>query len=362
MKICNYTCNTCGVSFLKQDELKKHYREDHNIAEIIESLPITTPDDSPGTSTQLNVDQRPYACHVCDKSYNERKRLVKHLQDQHQILQLRTKFPPPSAADHKPCICAICQASYAYPKTLRRHMISSHGIDTTPPTNNKPKFVCSTCKKSFCGIAFYDKHLLDHTPFPFHCSICDEGLATRGERKNHEIHCCILNASKNVHWQCIPCGTWLDNGGTELKAHRLAAHASEIDTNSSAIAYHCNLCDQSFEGTQMMLDHLDEHGSIVCKVCEKTYPSTLQLKLHFHREHNFKASLVCTECGKKLSRPDKLLEHMWTHTGFICNVCNIIFASRKEAQQHRKETHLRTSNNKDEAEELVEIITADVSI
>lgn len=363
LKISEYSCNICSASFTKQDLLKTHYHEDHNVAEIIESLPVATPPiDSPGTTNLLNVDQRPYVCHVCYKSYDKRDRLVRHLLDSHQILQMRTIIPHPSAADHIPCVCPICEASYAYPKTLRRHMRTNHNIDKPPPMITKPRFVCPSCPATFSALALCDKHLLEHTPFPFHCSICDLGLAHRGERKNHEIHCVMLDATKNIHWQCIPCGQSVSNGA-EMKAHRLAAHPNEIDDSIATIAYNCNLCYQSFEQTQSVLDHLDGHGSVVCRVCEKTYPNTHRLKLHFNREHNFQTSIVCTECGKKLSRPDKLLEHMWTHTGFACNVCKITFATRKEAQQHRKENHLRSSNSKDEVgEELVEVIpTTDIS-
>lgn len=202
----------------------------------------------------------------------------------------------------------------------------------------KPQFVCPICSAGFSLMSKFDKHLREHNPLPFLCTICDEAFANRGQRKEHELSCLILSATSSAYYKCIPCDFMDIFGVEQLKSHRSIEHSKPEDERME-LMFSCAACEESFDKETELLDHLNTHGDLICNVCERKYPTTAQLKSHYHKCHCAQTSLICPECGQKLSRPDKLMEHMWTHTGFLCNICKITFATRKDAQQHRRQRH-----------------------
>lgn len=339
-KRTRHTCRECKSTFDDWDQLEEHMKTVHDILEVIHSLPATNQTDQ----YILSPNQKPFACHVCeDLSYSKYDRLVIHLRQKHKIALLKK-----TSTDPDRCVCKICGKVLAVVKSLWRHMEMCHGVDVAEmkrqeEDKSKAKFICPTCQWTGRTLCLFNAHLLEHNPLPFTCTHCEQvSFKTRLERKEHELNCHTLSTTSSVNYTCETCGPVHLKTLDELKAHKTMIHKGV--GVQMVVSYRCAICHKSFPEQSSMVEHLNEHSSdIRCIVCSKMYLNTAQLKAHFLKSHNFKQSLICTECGQVLSRPDKLVEHMWTHTGFACNPCNMVFGSRKEAQQHRKEMHFKNA-------------------
>lgn len=341
-----YLCRDCGSSFKHRDQLKTHLLEQHKYLEVIDHLPMTAQTRMVAEHSTLVVNQKPFACHICESSYRKTDKLTLHLREKHRIVWLRTGKRK-GAADYKPFECRLCGRELMYRKTLRTHMRLCHKIRTDPDNENKsligeasglkPQFICPTCGMTCRAAITFDAHLLEHCPLPFKCTLCDKGFSLRRKRVDHELQCLMLHTTSCVSYQCLSCCEVLKQV-TELKEHRKKCHPE--DEQAMAVSFNCTLCNAKFDEEPHLLKHLNEvHEHLACNFCDKSYRNTTQLKTHYNCVHRQKMSLICTECGKQLSRPDKLIEHMWTHTGFQCFTCKMVLPSRREWKQHREEAH-----------------------
>lgn len=332
------TCRECNLTFSDQKSFRDHFHTVHDIVDIIYELPA-----APICHQEVDTNQKPYSCHICENSYAKNDKLVVHLRQKHKvILMLRAGRDPTDSC------CKICSRALSCPKSLNRHMKMCHNIDVLAETkkrleeNPTSRFVCPTCGKTWKTMSVFDAHLLEHSPLPFTCSICEvAAFAKRGERREHEYSCFVLSTTSGVTYKCVPCASDVFDGMDKVKAHRQAVHGGGTGGCEMSLAYSCSICRGSFEEVAVVLKHFQEQHKFTCRACDKSFDSAAQMKSHQSKSHTH--SLMCTECGQILSRADKLLEHMWTHTGFACNVCKIYFVTRKEAQEHRRLNHQRRS-------------------
>lgn len=326
------TCRECTETFYCGEALEDHLKAVHDVLEILHELPIAT------LSNRIDSpNQRPFGCHICHNvTYAKRDKLVVHLRQKHKIVLKRKP---------EQNVCHICDQVLSSSKSLRRHLRMKHEIDDSAEKRRKSQqFVCPTCGKTFSAMVTFDAHLQQHTPLPFLCTVCEvAAFRSRSERKEHELPCQTISSTSSVQYLCLSCNASEPLDGIDrLKGHHLEVHSqasSEGGKNEMKVGYSCCLCLERLSSMPELLAHLDQHGQATCRVCSKDYANTARLKSHFVKSHCGTASLVCTECGQVLSRPDKLIEHMWTHTGFTCGVCKMVFKKRKEVQQHRREQH-----------------------
>lgn len=371
-------CHVCNTTYSRRIKLKEHLKLKHNILEVPEETEIPLSNEAvyqaaarkarkPKQETEIV-----YGCPHCTVTYTRKPKLKDHLLQKHnikglpkQLIILERKNTTTSTAN-EPVICTLCpkQKVFQCSRSLRRHISNTHKIEVKEEYD--PKLECPTCHARLADVPSYQKHLLTHTPLFYPCSICDESFPQRRERRDHELNCYILDAARNVSRQCIACGEIVPDSKA-LKEHRQVVHNGVFDQKKPVTGYNCHLCDKTFGKTQLIMDHLDHHGSVACRACSKSYPNTKRLNIHHRNEHNGHAVLTCTECGKKLSRPEKLIEHMWTHTGFICNICQMSFTTRKDIYEHRREMHNKKgvdcSDQIQEEEEIVieEVIEGEVA-
>lgn len=334
------TCKECPEHFEEHDQLVDHMKSTHGVEEILYTLP--EPLNSQDTSSQSTTNQKPFGCHRCESIYGRKEKLILHLRQKHQTVLIQNKQLDTN--------CKACGRYLSSLQSLKRHMLKWHSVQEEEVTPKE--FICHSCGKPYQSMAGLDAHLLEHFAKPFVCSVCGVcKFKTRQERKDHQLDCVLLTMTNCIAFQCVACDLFdtLD----EIKEHSQAFHKG--NNEDVLLNYHCKQlnCIEFYDDMSKLFEHLETHENIPCVGCSKGYKTTTLLKTHYKKAHRTE-SLLCTICGQKLSRFDKLAEHMWLHTGFECGQCEMVFKTRKEATQHRKEKH--NGKGRNTAEQFYEVV------
>ena len=139
-----YQCEKCGLAFLKQFNLKKHF-----------------------DSVHLGV--RGHICDKCGQGFYKRVYLVKHLQSNCALTgQEGSSKPKKEEKSKKTYECPDCNKSFNDPDRLAYHRTRTH-------LNVLSKFSCELCGDNFQKLNSYKHHLaVNHGVMPVNniCEIC----------------------------------------------------------------------------------------------------------------------------------------------------------------------------------------------
>lgn len=159
-----HKCDVCEKSFMRKSNLVDHLR--------------------------LHANLRLFKCEYCDKEFVQAGNYRSHLRVSGSILfhlisnksilsatfflfsviiQVHTK--------ERPYACSMCPKTYNQSSALKVH-IRSH--------TNEKNYVCETCNKAFTNSSDLNKHKRVHDPnLKFKCDQCEHTFAQRVNLKNH---------------------------------------------------------------------------------------------------------------------------------------------------------------------------------
>lgn len=235
-----------------------------------------------------------------------------------------------------PFQCHLCEKSYSRKDKLKLHLKNKHNVQKIPRLEgaaNQLQFICPTCEKVYKSQHNFDLHLTtEHDPLPFQCAICTESFSQRRSCRTHERNCLSRLIVGNGEYKCLACQQ-LQSTEEDLIFH-LATHSDCKATLNSPQS--CTICAEQLPGLIQLAEHMDEKHTLVfnCSACKKVFLTSQDLKQHVSRAHA--KPLECTICAIKVSRLDKLHDHMKTHTGYSCHKCANSFSSRAQYAQHSK--------------------------
>lgn len=150
-------------------------------------------------SKSLKVTKEQLVCTLCDKSYQCKKMLQRHMERQHKSVESVADFNdhedvvvdvdadadyvPPKVHSSKPSSeykCEHCDKVYQGKYTLRQHVKRDHDVNLTE------SFICLECNVQLPRLRLLDEHMVNvHGGAP--CVICDRRYKTRHELKRHQL-------------------------------------------------------------------------------------------------------------------------------------------------------------------------------
>nr|XP_006824511.1 PREDICTED: zinc finger protein 850-like [Saccoglossus kowalevskii] len=286
-----------------------------------------TPETMQSQDQAIPIDDTPYNCKKCGKSFSTEIILAQHVANH---------------ADEKPYTCKKCKKSFSYKSTLAGH--------SRTHTGERP-FTCKKCGKSFnqkstlqkhyvvhtgdkpytckCGKEFTQKstlvkHYIIHTgERPFSCKDCGKSFRhKRNLTEHYKIH------SDVKPYSCEDCGLSFRLKG-HLKRHCLTMHGfqktksatqrkkslklvNKSRINSGKIPYSCKQCRMSFLNQRSLTQHCRVHKE---KKGKKTPPG-LQVTTKTAQKNNnsrFKNMIVCSFCLFKSRSTVILMKHYKKH-------------------------------------------------
>jgi len=118
------------------------------------------------------------------------------------------------------------------------------------------------------------------------------------------------------------------------------------------MSFTCKNCKETFRVNskeEMRVHYIEAHkkSPVDCDVCQKLFPSKMQLEEHKKAKHNYPC--LFPSCGRILAKPIYLEQHMKSNHGdgnqFKCELCpEFAFDTEKSYQQHVKEIHEANAN------------------
>ena len=282
-----------------------------------------------------------YTCSHCNKSLSSSWSLQQHMQT-HSSVEERAKFP-----------CDVCGKSFCDKSSVNKHVRSVH-------MNYKP-FKCSQCDLTFSERKTMREHMRVHTgERPFLCAYCPKTFKRVAELNHH-----IRGHTGETKHTCDTCGRGFRRQ-SELQRH-MTLHTSEKP-------HRCPVCGKDFRTFSCMREHTLRHygntGKHVCPRCGKHFFKRLKLERHMRsykycttkcryclivienqaerekheatHEHDGTLKYVCTVCGKHFRAKGQLNKHVRIHTGersYVCEQCGAAFVQSNHLKQHvRKHT------------------------
>ncbi|CAH1115484.1 unnamed protein product [Psylliodes chrysocephalus] len=294
-KYGTYYCSTCGLSFHRQDNLRRHQRI-HVKEEYV------------------NEHEFGHICNVCGESFQEALDLLAHAEVHARTHEFR---------------CMICGEVAEDENLLAVHVQAKHGKNLPPNT-------CMLCGRSCKDRRTLLKHSWEHSKEKvFACTKCDKTFHNKARLKRHML------SHRNKVVTCDVCGEEFPDGRS-LMNHR-HSHSSV-----SGRQFPCRECGKTFGSRSSQQIHIRIHTGerpYGCRFCWKAFADGGTLRKH-ERIHTGEKPYACAVCPRAFNQRVVLREHIRSHhsapdpkyansmTPYCCSVCSDMFATSQDLILH----------------------------
>ncbi|XP_052748250.1 zinc finger protein 431-like isoform X2 [Galleria mellonella] len=240
-------CEACRLTFMTTSNLQKHVRTSskHQVQLKLRKLNDSLTEDSVTPEKQqahieqiktlVNKSKQKYSCTQCDKSFQWRGNLLRHLQSH-------------TAKANGDLICAPCNRTFSSIATYKQHMtISKKHI-----TEDEFKYMCSDCGQKFANKTQLRDHInWEHLKNYVHkCPLCQKVFKTHTSLYCHNQ---VVHQKGHAELLCDHCGKHFANNA-KLRTHITAIHSQQSP-------YRCGSCSARFKWHSCLSRHLKRiHG------------------------------------------------------------------------------------------------------
>ncbi|KAH8275919.1 hypothetical protein KR044_006343 [Drosophila immigrans] len=322
--------SSSAISIMKWDKTKRNGRES---LRHTRALKVDYNEESEQELEQPIKVQQQLSCPHCEKSYQSKKLLQRHLQRQHKSEDnndddgddddddddYEPAIKQPNTTCHK---CEHCDKVYQGKYTLRQHVKRDHA-PTLPET-----FVCLECNAQLPRLRLLDEHVLQmHGGAP--CVSCGRRYKTRHELKRHQL--------KHTNERNVAC----NHPGCEKRFLTTRHMRNHSKVHSEQKNFVCESCGYSCRNKETLRVHLRSHTGerpFGCQVCDKRFPSHSGLREHMAM-HSTERPHVCKVCGATFSRQKGLYHHKFLHAAtkqFVCKLCGNAYAQAAGLAGHMR--------------------------
>ncbi|XP_052864648.1 zinc finger protein 808-like [Anopheles cruzii] len=307
-------------------------------------------------NSYASVD-RPYKCHICDRSYRNQKNLKSHLKVHEGIRAYQ---------------CEICGKNFSGSSYLvihrRRHtgerpfkcttcgkaFVDSRALAVHTRLHSGERLKCEKCEKTFSSVSALTVHNRLHTGIhPYKCEICSKTFPQYNNLKHHmKKHEAGLEKS-TPGGICTNSTSSISSVGSdpaaaaELLESGVAGTVAPSSTGqmvpsstTNTFDFKCQICSKLYKCSSELQEHLRQHGRDrpnQCEFCSKVFPRSSHLIIH-RRRHTGERPFKCKYCDKAFVDSRALSVHTRLHTGerVKCEICEKTFASSSGLIVHRR--------------------------
>lgn len=290
------------------------------------------------TAYPFRLPEESMVCVYCCEGFEDPARYRQHMDEEHQIFNVKTAFAHLSEGYIKvdcTCLqCRICYGSFDDLESVARHLFIAHNknvnldfeLGLQPFKVDKDKFFCAMCSWKAISIRQLSRHTQSHF-LKYTCEACAKSYSTITALKHHVRFSHV--GDERICRKCRKTFSTLEEKRT---------HVSE---SQKCWPHVCSVCFQRFITWNLKQVHLAEvHGapkkSYDCPECPEVFVDRKKYRAHFkiaHTDDNF----MCACCGLKFVSKRQLEDHQVVHTkekAFPCSVCSKSFSRKKNLEQH----------------------------
>ncbi|CAG9840424.1 unnamed protein product [Diabrotica balteata] len=278
-----------------------------------------------------------WECRICCKELDSKNSLFDHYEIHKAIadqLDNPTEDQIESIEEEK-ITCDLCQATFRNKRNYISHVRRSH--------KSKEDY-CEICKKNYANEYSLSIHNATHSSDPktFVCVVCKTFSTQIRDSLFFHIH------SEHVKEElyCKECDKHFFSKSW-LEGHKLFHKSQDNDT-----ANRCSVCFLEFPTSRQLLVHMHENHddkSIMkikkykCTACNFTFAFKKNMDQHMenmHSSENEKKSFLCSDCGRSYSSIGPLTQHMKIHreAQYVCSSCDKKFTKKSYLTAHLR-TH-----------------------
>ncbi|KAJ8968335.1 hypothetical protein NQ314_002351 [Rhamnusium bicolor] len=241
-KYGTFYCSTCGLSFHRQDNLRRHQR-----VHIKEEY--------------VNEHEFGHICNVCGESFQEALDLLAHAEVHARGTEHRCMICGEGAADENavavhvqakhgktlpPNTCMLCGRTCKDRRTLLKHSWEH---------SKEKMFACSKCAKTFHNKARLKRHMLSHRNKVVTCDVCGEDFPDGRSLMNHRHSHSSVSGRQ---FPCRECGKTFGSRSSQQIHIRIHTGPDPKYTHSMT-PYCCSVCSDMFAASQDLILHLIHH-------------------------------------------------------------------------------------------------------
>ncbi|XP_063238968.1 zinc finger protein 27-like [Bacillus rossius redtenbacheri] len=330
-----FECNTCGEMFWDVALLREHARNKHG--------------NRCSTDTVLgNSDERPeeFRCDECGLSFERQELLKRHHHRCHVKMEPGTEhvceecgeaFAGPSEllahseshSRYRPHRCMLCGECFDDAAGVSAHIRRRHG-------RAMPSNTCALCGKTCKDRRSLQKHSWVHSAErSFQCVQCGKRFHSRARLKRH------MTSHRDKAVSCEVCGEEFPDG------RALINHRHSHNKDLAARQFSCLECGKTFGSRSSQQIHARIHTGerpYGCRYCWKAFADGGTLRKH-ERIHTGEKPYACVICPRAFNQRVVLREHIRSHHSgpdvssghlavYSCKVCAVSFGRSEELCAH----------------------------
>ena len=312
------------IDSLLNGERRRSQREKTTLKELKQFIPDSEPDWSPDDDPEEVEEQRKKAR---KKRRKEKEKAQKEAQKkasakkEYQCDQCVFKTGDYSNflrhvkrhSDERPHACHVCDRRFKINYDLKSHIRAIH--------KGEKRFMCESCDYRCFTISELKIHMLKHSDVKdFSCSVCDFRAKQKGQVRIHEkrvhfdpvqrLQCdkCpfktivslayrnhVKGHEQNTIFTCAACGLVFYTK-QEYRHHYRQKH-TEL---KPIVKVSCSICEKKFRGSSKLRAHMATHTGIKeyrCRYCNTEYALAGSMRKHFRLKHPNETIFFCQLCG-----------------------------------------------------------------
>ncbi|KAM4697674.1 zinc finger protein 646 [Rhinophrynus dorsalis] len=308
-------CQDCGILFVSYEELESHVCRESSTGSAHWQSSLEQDESKSGVPAQkCQVEERPYQCNVCGRTYRHAGSLLNH-KNTHKTGLYK---------------CSVCLKQFSNPMAMKNHL-RTHTA--------QKRFQCLECGKAFRSSRELICHHRVHTgERPFRCPICSRGFSSKLTLRHHQRTHKELppraspSLSSSLH---LPIDQGRRNSDDDPTVSKEENSSQDDPHAQDERRFKCNQCDRSYRHAGSLLNHRKTHSTGVyqCSDCNKEFFNLLALKNHL-RIHRY----PCQDCGKAFRIASHLATHRKIHEQggpLTCSLCSKRFSCRSSFERHQ---------------------------